>query len=239
MLRLALLVLLLAAVPGDLKAREDAACYPPPAPNEPHFVIGYGSLMEKASKDRSWPSSGVGLPVRVRGFERSWSARARTIGFGATLLGVARKDGADMVAALFRVLDPADFRAGDARERAYCRVEIAPSHVTLLDGSRMPSEGKIWIYLLQPDHRRPADARHPIVQSYVDIFLSGCIGLSHLVVEDLDFLAECITTTQAWPLHWVNDRIYPRRPFHQPNATRIDEILHRKLPRQFEAIRIE
>ena len=145
-----------------------------------------------------------------------------------------------MVAALYRVYDTVDFATGDTREYIYCRAPVDPAHISMLDGSAVPSLGRIWIYVLKPESSHAPDAGFPIIQSYVDIFLSGCMELARrVVVEDFDFLTACITTTKSWPLHWVNDRIYPRRPFHQPNAARIDEILQRMLPEQFEAIRIE
>ncbi len=79
-----------------------------------------------------------------------------------------------------------------------------------------------------------------MIQSYVDIFLGGCIELAQQVVDPgVDFLTACITTTRGWSGYWVKDRIYPRRPFHQPHARRIDALLHRMLPDQFNAIRIE
>ena len=235
-----LMTLIFALVARDGVAREGTACHPAVEAGIPHHVIGYGSLMETASKDRTWHSTGASLPVRVRGFERSWSARGTDIGFSTTFLGIKPKDGAEMVAALYRVFEIEDFAAGDTREYIYCRAAVAPSQVTMLDGSQVPDAGKIWIYMLKPESSHPPDTRFPIVQSYVDIFLNGCMELARLVVaKDVDFVEACVTTTKGWPVHWVNDRIYPRRPFRQPNARRIDALLHRMLPKQFEAIRLE
>jgi len=203
-------------------------------------VIGYGSLMRSASKERTWPGTGTNIPVKVDGFERGWNARGSEIGFSTTYLGVTAKAGAKMVAALYRVFDHAAFSAGDTREYVYCRAAVKPEQITMLDGSTPPANGEIWVYVLMPDQNRPANAQFPIIQSYVDIFLSGCLELQGLVVDpQYDLLAECITTTQGWPRHWVNDRIFPRRPFHQPNAVQIDTKLHQMLPEQFEAIRLE
>ena len=130
--------------------------------------------------------------------------------------------------------------AGRAREHGYCRALVPPSDIQMLDGSAVPDQGEIWIYVQAPESDHPPDARFPIVQSYVDLFLSGCIELARRVVmEDLDFLAACVSTTQGWSAHWVNARIYPRRPVHQPDAARIDGLLHHMLPVQFAAIRIE
>ena len=235
-----LLTLLLVVPPRDLRASEGTACHPALDPDQTHYVIGYGSLMETASKERTWQHTGANSPVQVRGFERSWSARGTDIGFSATFLGIEPKDGAEMVATLYRVYDIEDFVAGDAREYVYCRVQVEPSQITMLDGSRVPTSGRIWIYMVKPESRKPAGARFPVIQSYVDTFLNGCIDLArHVVVADLDFLTACITTTKGWPFHWVNDRVHPRRSFLEPNAMRIDQLLHRILPEQFAAIRIE
>lgn len=234
------MAIVLVVLPWESRASEDTACHPALDPNQAHYVIGYGSLMETASKERTWQNTGVSRPVKVRGFARGWNARGTDIGVSTTFLGVEPKAGAELVAALYRVYDVRNFFAGDARESIYCRALVAPSQVSMLDGSGLPTRGRFWIYKLRPGSNHPPDARFPIVQSYVDIFLSGCIELGRLVVvEQVDFLAACISTTKGWSVHWVNDRIYPRRPIHQPNAARIDVILHRLLPKQFEAIRIE
>ena len=233
-------VFFLALCPAQLHATEGTACHPDLDWSEPQFVIGYGSLMDTLSKDRTWADARPAVPVRVTGFERSWNTRGTLPGFSTTYLGVAEKSDATMVAALYRAQDTRDFETGDAREYVYCRVAVARDQLDMLDGSGPPPRGKFWIYLPIPESVRPADARFPIIQSYVDIFLSGCIELAKQVTDpDVDFVTQCVTTTKGWPMHWVNDRIYPRRPFHQPNATRIDTLLQRLLPEQFKAIRIE
>jgi hypothetical protein len=49
-----------------------------------------------------------------------------------------------------------------------------------------------------------------------------------------------VLTTQGWSTHWVNDRIYPRRPFmYQPSAGEIDQRLNTLLPEIVDAIKIE
>lgn len=226
--------------PAHAESPDVPSCHPTVHFDRAQYVVGYGSLMDTASKDRTWHDSGRSRPISVTGFERGWNARGRDVGFSTTYLGVTRKRSARIVASLFRVRDKSDFEAGDAREYIYCRVPVGAGQITMLDGSRRPKDAEIWIYLLKPESVRPADARFPIIQSYVDLFLTGCIKLAKQVtVKNVDFVSECITTTTGWPVYWVNDRIYPRRPFHQPNAARIDALLNRLLPKQFKAIRIE
>lgn len=237
---LGLAVLLLAIAPRELPAQDAASCYPEVDPSRAHYVVGFGSLMETASRQRTWPNTGTGLPIVVQDLERSWIGRGTSIGFSTTMLGITERRGAHIVAALYRVFDLADFAAGDAREFSYCRTQVAPELITMLDGSDTPADGLIWHYQVRPENRQPPSVDFPIIQSYVDIFLNGCIELAErVIVEDVDFVADCIDTTSGWSTHWINDRLHPRRPYLIPNALRIDELLHQMLPEEFAAIRIE
>lgn len=220
---------------------EAADCHPEVDEDQPQYIIGYGSLMETASKQRTSPNTGANLPVLVTGYQRSWNAKGSPVGFSTTYLGVQPRSGARMVAALYRVFDARDIRETDRREAFYCREAVDRQKVQMLDGSLTPATGQIWIYVNKPGSIAPPSARYPLVESYVDIFLTGCFELQEkVVVKDFHFAEQCIETTAEWSPHWVNDRLYPRRPFiYQPNASRIDELLQRKLPRLFEQIRIE
>lgn len=233
-------LVLLFSLHGMARAGTDIACHPALEPDKAQYVLGYGSLMETASRLRAWPNANTSVPVRVEGYAHGWKARGLDIGFSTTFLGVTPSAGAEMMAALFRVEDLKDFKTGDARESIYCRVPVPSERIHPLDNSAAPKDGTIWIYVLEAEHIRPPDEKFPIIQSYVDIFLSGCIELSNQsAAEDDDFLTQCIDMTSGWSSYWVNDRIYPRRPFYQPNAGRIDRLLKKMLPEQFSAIRIE
>lgn len=234
----ALLLLLLAlAVPRPAPAAE---CFPAIDLAEPQYMIGYGSLMQRESRLRSAPGSSENLPIRLSGFSRSWSARGWPTGFSSTLVGVERDPGARIVASIYRVFDTEDVRVTDKREHSYCRELVEPGQIEMLDGSAPPSRGKIWIYVPQARFRQAPSPEYPINQSYVDIILSGCLQLEKKVVEPgLDFAEACIDTTGGWSTHWVNDRVFPRRPYRQPYAVEIDALLRRKLQTEFAAIRIE
>lgn len=221
-------------------ANDAAHCHPPIDRTKPQFVIGIGSLMEKSSKERTAPNTGANLPVMVHGFQRRWSARGSDIGSGTTYLAAVTDPEATMAAAMYRVLRIEDLMATDEREAYYCRAAVDPNSIEPLDGSTIPETGQFWLYVSQPDAAQPPNDRFPIVQSYVDIFISGCLQLSELAINyDADFAEACVETTSDWSTHWVNDRVYPRRPFiYQPNAGRIDRLLHRLVP-EFQSIRIE
>jgi hypothetical protein len=217
------------------------SCHPEIDAMVPQYIIGYGSLMEKASKDRTSPDTGANLPVMLTGYERSWNLRGATAGFGTTYLGAERKEGVLMAAALYRVFTRQDILSTDARESYYCRDAVDPGAIRMLDGSAVPETGQIWIYVNKPDAVDAPDADFPIVQSYVDLFLSGCLQLADQVIgQNQDFARQCISTAAGWSTHWVNDRLYPRRPFiYQPNSSTIDQLLSENVPEQFKMIRIE
>lgn len=213
-------------------------CHPKPDLGKPQYIVGYGSLMETASKERTDPGSGANLPIRVKGFQRRWNAKGSSVGFSTTYLGVAIEEKSSMNATIYRAFGSDPITAADEREAFYCRYRVAPSQITMLDHSEVP-QGEIWIYVNKKENDQSPSARYPIVQSYVDIFLSGCLELQDRFGLD-GFAAECIHTTKGWSEHWVNDRLYPRRPFiYQPNAWRIDNLLNQELPEYFEQIRIE
>jgi len=213
-------------------------CHPAPEPGQNQYIVGYGSLLEQASRQRTVPDAGAALPVRVRGFRRAWIARGSPTGFSTTFLGVSADARSRMNAVLFSVPDESAIAAMDSRENGYCRVKIGAAQITALDQSPIPA-GERWIYVNKPQNTAPPSATYPIVQSYVDVFLSGCLEVGRAFQLE-DFARECIVSTHGWSSHWVNDRIYPRRPFiYQPNAGAIDALLKRELPLRFRSIRIE
>ena len=213
-------------------------CHPHPGHGKNQYIVGYGSLLERASRQRTAPAAGEAVPVRVQGFRRAWIARGSSTGFSTTFLGVSTDARSRMNAVLFSLPDESAIAAMDSRENGYCRVKISAAQITTLDLSPLP-DGERWIYVNKPQNTVPPSTTYPIVQSYVDVFLSGCLEVGR-AFQLGDFAHECIVTTHGWSSHWVNDRIYPRRPFiYQPNAGAIDALLKRELPLRFRSIRIE
>ena len=220
-------------------AAPDIECHAVPDSSRAQYIVGYGSLMEDESRKRTSPHAGAAHPVDIAGFRRGWFAKGAPVGFSTTYLGVLADRAGHINAVIYRV-DPAELAATDRREISYCRMRVAPSDVKPLERGFSPMpDGQAWIYVNRPQGIATPSAEFPIVQSYVDIFLSGCFeqeerfGLA-------GYARECIATTTDWSEHWVNDRIYPRRPFvHQPRAGQIDTLLSMEVPGPFARIRIE
>jgi hypothetical protein len=216
-----------------------AECRARPDASQPQYIIGYGSLMQDESRKRTSPQAGPAHPVEVSGYRRGWFAKADAVGFSTTYLGAVPDPKSHLNAVIYRV-DAGELSATDQREESYCRRSVPLSAIKTLERAPLQSwDGQAWIYANKPQSIGTPTARLPIVQSYVDIFVSGCLEQEQRF-ELPGFAVECLTTTHDWSTFWVNDRLHPRRPFiFQPRARQIDALLAQQLPQYFSQIRIE
>ena len=90
--------------------------------------------------------------------------------------------------------------------------QIDRSQLTMLDGSSTTPEGDIWYYA-NTQKRFPSKA-NPIVQSYVDVCLDGCLEIERMYAlsKGANFAERFVRTTTNWGPPWINDRLYPWRP---------------------------
>ena len=215
----------------DCRAAADAG--------RPQFVIGYGSLMQDDSRRRTAPNAGPAHPVEVSGYRRAWIARGDPVGLSTTFLGVTRDPRSHLNAVAYQV-DADELRATDQREASYCRMAVSVQAIASLEKVPFDMEaGQAWIYSSQPAAIATPSVDYPIVQSYVDIFVSGCLEQEQRFGLE-GFARECIDTTHDWSPHWVNDRLYPRRPFiYQPKARQIDLLLSQQVPAFFAHVKLQ
>jgi hypothetical protein len=206
-----------------------------------NYIFGIGSLIEQASRMRTTPAALYVLPARVEGFARGWWARTGAVGFSTTFLGAIPDKSASMNGVVYAVSDE-ELARTNKREAGYTPTDITKS-VEILGGSFKP-KGKVWVYAneFKNEHELKnslPSPEFPIVQSYVDICLTGCLQIQQGFPETGDFAAEFIQSTSEWSKYWENDRAYPRRaPFAVPLAQDIDVLLKKHLPAQFAEIRI-
>lgn len=219
-------------------ASDDYACHPSINSHRPQFIIAYGSLMESNSKKATDNRSGENKPVWVEHYQRGWFSKGLSDGFSTTYLGVIKSKTAHFNGTIFNLPSANLFKNYDAREKYYCRVLVAPRDIHLLTGKKLPP-GQFWIYELKPELLAPPSVRYPLIESYIDIFLAGCLEIEekyHL----RNFAAACVNTTSDWSVYWVNDRIFPRRPWtYQPRALKIDALLQQQIPEFFQHIKLE
>jgi hypothetical protein len=206
-----------------------------------NYIFGIGSLIEQASRMKTTPAAMYVLPARVKGFTRGWWARTGAVGFSTTFVGAIPAKSGSMNGVVYAVSDE-ELARTNKREAGYTPTDITGS-VEILGGSFKP-KGKVWIYVNKFKDERELksslpSAEFPIVQSYVDICLTGCLQIQQGFPEVGDFAAEFIQSTQEWSKYWENDRAYPRRaPFAVPLAQDIDTLLKKHLPLYFADIRL-
>lgn len=200
------------------------------------YIFGYGSLIEMESRLRTTPKAKVVFPVRVNGFKRGWFARTGVSGLSTTFLGCVEDEKSHTNGVIYEV-NQDDLEKTDKREKGYERVKIEFKDIEDFS-AQIDKDSNIWIYANRfesnkiPESNLPS-TKFPIVQSYVDICLNGCLEIENLFpkAKKNEFAVDFIRSTVHWSKYWVNDRIYPRRPFiYRPNAYTIDKLLQDNLP---------
>lgn len=211
-------------------------CYPKVDQKRPQYLIGYGSLIDEESKKRTDSTVRHNIPVVVKGYERYWGVHGNAPGLNATFLSVREQKKAFFNGVMYQLKQPSHIEKYDQREKVYCRKELSLAQIQILD-TPPSKEAQIWIYVPHQDLKQSPTADFPVVQSYIDVFMRGCIQIGEKY-QLPDFAKQCVLTTQGWPdKHWVNDRIFPRRPLiHEPYAHHIDRLLKETLPEKFKNI---
>lgn len=205
-----------------------------------HYIFGYGSLICSQSRAITAPTlaSKPAHPIMARHVERTWTARDRTM----TFMGVRFREGASCAGVLLPVNEK-ELAKFDVREEGYDRIYLTLQQLEKVpflsdnDGHDVLSnkDARVWIYV----HKCPipANPSFPIVQSYVDIILRGCLSISN------EFAASFLETTQGWHhdgddnaiadhYTWVDDRhcpLYVRADPHYSRsmAATIDDLLQK------------
>jgi hypothetical protein len=195
------------------------------------YVFGYGSLLERASRTRTNPDAVGAWPARVTGFQRGWFHQfANHVGSTCTFLGAVKDHDKTINGVIYKV---ADLKSTKDREVGYTATVLEGDQIEMMDGCgpwKFGEDATISIFLSNPDSVSPTmepTQQFPIVQSYVDLCINGCLEINALYrAVNGDFAQEFIRTTTGWNKYWVNDRIYPRRPFiYSPSASAIDKAL--------------
>jgi gamma-glutamylcyclotransferase (GGCT)/AIG2-like uncharacterized protein YtfP len=204
------------------------------------YIFGYGSLIEQASRMRTTPAAMYVLPARAPGFVRGWWARTGAVGFSTTFAGAIPEKSGSVNGVVYAVTKE-ELEATNEREQGYTPTDITGS-VQILSGGYKPKE-KVWIYVnkFKEGERQKSlpSPQFPIVQSYVDICLTGCFQIEQGFPDAKGFAREFIESTQEWSIYWENDRMYPRRaPFSVPAASKIDALLQKHLPKLFASIQL-
>ena len=196
-----------------------------------NYIFGYGSLIEKESRMCTTPDAKIAHPVIVTGFLRGWFARTGAHTLSTTFLGCIR-DKASLVNGVVYKVSADELPSIDQRESGYTRELIPHDKLEFLSDFN-DADSAFWVYTNSFENRDELenyfpDKNFPIVQSYVDICINGCLEIEQAFekARSMEFTKMFIQSTQHWNTFCANDIIFPRRPFiHQPNANTIDNYL--------------
>ena len=209
-------------------------------PDRPQYIFGYGSLVESRSRAMTWASAIYASPALVDGIERGWFDQTGGPSLSTTYLGAVAAEGSQCNGVIFPI-SAQGLASYDQRETGYKRERIEPANINMLDGSSAAPDGDIWFYANQK--KQYASPKLPIVQSYVDVCLNGCLEIENTypLAKQAKFAETFIRTCSNWSEWWVNDRLYPRRAFiYNPNASKIDQLIINVLGAEvFSKIQIE
>ena len=156
----------------------------------------------------------------------------------ATFLAIYKDNASSFNGTIYKLNNPGNIKLYDKRETIYCRKELNSEKLKVY-AAALPSQKQIWIYSPTKKSNQRPTSHYPIVQSYVDTFIRGCIQIEEQF-KIKNYAKDCIESTEQWSVYWVNDRIFPRRPsLFEPYAAKIDALLKEVLPEKFKHIRIE
>jgi cation transport regulator ChaC len=201
------------------------------------YIFGFGSIMD-TSTHSTWQTSESSSPIifgsvvtisKRFGYQRQWNFRSST---GFTALGVSKsndRERSDINGVLFRV--PSDeMESFDKREVGYERIAIPLEMIQFHNELKFHAQAKqftldshdrIWIYVPLPSHTMYADENHPLLQSYVDTVLRGCLEWG-----GESFAEQFILTTGGWGTYFLNDTPSSRRPWlYRKEYNTIDALL--------------
>ena len=205
-------------------------CNLDPLKGSKNYIVGYGSLMEKESRTRTNPTAYIAKPIMIKGFQRTWSHNGGN--YKITFLTIIKEKNST-VNAVYYPISIKGLKKLDKRESSYCRIKVLPQDLNFYNKKIKINNSNFWVYAANPKRLKIPSQNHPITQSYVDIFMNGCIQIQ-TKYKIKNFANQCIETTKEWSPYWVNDRIHARRPFKVPNAYKIDQLLSKYFTHYYE-----
>jgi len=160
------------------------------------YVFGYGSLIERASRTRTNPDAVGAWPARVTGYQRGWFHQfANNVGSTCTYLGAISNAGATINGVVYKV---ADIEKTKERETGYTATRV-DAKITMLDGSGpLDSTDQVYLFVSNPEDiskTKEPTPDIPMVESYVDICVNGCLEIEALYRSAAGFTQEFIKTS--------------------------------------------
>ncbi|EGA68177.1 hypothetical protein VISI1226_15591 [Vibrio sinaloensis DSM 21326] len=160
-----------------------------------HYIFGYGSLMNSASRQLTGQTSHA-ITATAHGFKRYWGKVDDS--YILSPLVVNRGDG--QVNGVLLQVDDQGLIEFDRRERGYHRVTIGAEQID--SDYELAKHDQVWVYI--KDQPEPPCDLSPIMQTYVDTVLAGCLEISE------QFAKQFVEHTIGWHFPLENDRHQPK-----------------------------
>jgi hypothetical protein len=172
--------------------------------------------------------------IRVKNMRRGWFFNVDTgknvISKPWTTLGANRVNGFTTNGTLFPVTEE-QLALIDIRESGYIREEINQKDIEFISNGVIPNDSIIYYYAFDEKKISKPSEKYPLLQSYIDICMIGCIETDQLLgTNNYEYTKEFVATTYSWLNldYYINDRIYNRRPGdYVPYAGIIDIIINK------------
>ena len=187
-----------------------------------HYLFGYGSLINKRSRDATYSHDGAWHPVMVHGFSRSWTLEDTER--KATAVAIQREQGTQTNGVLVEI-DEHALPHFDQREWHYHRVEVDNDDITFMEPWSLPEGSVVYAYVYNDKFKD--SGTFPITQTYLDLIIKGCLDVSE------EFAKQFFETTNGWERLIVQDREsfwYPRNYSENEFTEQIDAFLARVRP---------
>lgn len=163
--------------------------------NMNQYIFGYGSLMNSASRRLTGQTSAA-RPAIAHGLCRYWGK----VDESYILAPLVVTQGEGLINGVLLQVDDAQLVEFDRRERGYQRIQIG--HQDIDCQHPLSETDRIWIYVTE--QATPPCELSPIVQTYVDTVLAGCLEISE------QFAEQFIQHTIGWHHPLENDRHQPK-----------------------------
>jgi hypothetical protein len=195
---------------------------------------------------RTVPSAHIAIPVKIMGFERSWSYKCPKNNYTAVCVSRTTTN-SSINGVLIPLADEASLLELDKRECNYARGKISVSTVISLSSFEVPVDATVWVYETHTElstnfssisnqeknntHRPSMNC--PIPLSYIDVILSGCLSFGR------EFAREFLVSTKGWcPKSVLNDRNREVRKYSlsygDNHRVIVDQLLVDVLPLEFK-----
>ncbi|MDB1126097.1 gamma-glutamylcyclotransferase family protein [Vibrio algarum] len=160
------------------------------------YIFGYGSLLNSSSR-RLTGQTGPAIPVIIHGLIRHWTL----INDSYLLSPLAVSIGSGQVNGVLLKVDEHTLNEFDKREAGYQRIEVKTHKVETVE-EEIDRTLTIWVYVTENIIAPTIEI--PIVQSYVDTVIAGCLEVSE------NFAQHFVENTKGWHHPLENDRNQPK-----------------------------